>query len=105
VIATVHLGSAPLEYYLPALHGLGSDSRVSTKEIDEVGYAPLSSEASSPPAPGFRLAARRDIEGLVLFRFLSPLPLTVSVAGLRGHQVTLEQGLPEVLGAASRASA
>jgi 4-amino-4-deoxy-L-arabinose transferase-like glycosyltransferase len=96
VIATVHLGSAPLEYYLPSLHGVAANGSVLAREIDEVGYPPLSAEASTPPAPGFRLAARRNIEQLILFRFVSPAPHEVSVGTLREHQFTLEQGLPQV---------
>jgi mannosyltransferase len=97
VIATVHLGSAPLEYYLPSLHGLAAGGSVTVREIDEVGYPPLSAEAATPPAPGFRLAARRNIEQLILYRFVSPAPRAVSVASLRQRQFTLEQGLPQVL--------
>ena len=39
-ITTVELGSAPLEYYLPGLHGLHEGSSVRVSEIDETGYAP-----------------------------------------------------------------
>jgi 4-amino-4-deoxy-L-arabinose transferase-like glycosyltransferase len=105
VIATVHLGSAPLEYYLPELHGLAKDALVRADEIDEVGYAPLSAGASIPPAAGFQLVARRDIEGLILYRFVSSAPRAIRVANLRGHPITLEQGLPEILGARSGVSA
>jgi hypothetical protein len=101
LVATVHLGSAPLEYYLPSLHALGSASAPSAREIDEVGYAPLSADAASPPAPGFELVSRREVHGLLLYRFLATPARAVSVAELRHHRITLEQGLPEVLGVRS----
>ncbi len=94
-ITTVELGAAPLEYYLPPLHNppLGSTVRVS--EIDETGYPPLVAGAGEPPAPGFRLVAHRDVNGLVLYRFLSATPRTVSEAALREHVITAAH--PEVL--------
>jgi 4-amino-4-deoxy-L-arabinose transferase-like glycosyltransferase len=98
-IATVHLGSAPLEYYLPALHGVHTASTLRVREIDEVGYPPLSAAAADPPAAGFALVAREDVSGLLVYRFLASAPRSVSVAALRGHRMTLEQGRPEVLGA------
>jgi len=97
VITTVHLGTAPLEYYLPAVRGLAEGSYVKVREIDEVGYAPFSAQASSPPVAGFALVARDDVKGLVLFRFASARPRAVPTAALRGHEITLEQGPPEVL--------
>ncbi len=97
VIATVHLGSAPLEYYLPGVRGLPAGSYAKVRAIDEVGYAPLSAQASSPPAAGFALIARDDVKGLVLFRFASAQPRAVPVATLRAREITLEQGPPEVL--------
>jgi 4-amino-4-deoxy-L-arabinose transferase-like glycosyltransferase len=97
LVATVHLGSAPLEYYLPGLRGLRGEGTVKAREIDEVGYAPLSAEASSPPAPGFALVSRREVNRLVLYRFLAGAPRAVSLAALRRHKITLEQGSPEVL--------
>ena len=45
-------------------------------EIDETGYAPLRHDATRPPAPGFVLASRQDIDGLILLRF--------RLAGTRG---------------------
>jgi hypothetical protein len=94
-ITTVELGSAPLEYYLLPLHNLprGADAIVS--EIDETGYRPLRPGAGRPPAPGFRLVQRRDIHGLILYRFRSPAPLAVSEAALRAHVIT--DAHPEVL--------
>ncbi len=94
-ITTVELGAAPLEYYLPPLHNLPRGATVTVSEIDETGYAPLRSGAGRPPAPGFRLLARRDIHGLILYRFRSTMPRRVSEATLRKHVITLAH--PEVL--------
>ena len=88
-ITTVELGSAPLEYYLPSLRGLHEGTSVKLTEIDETGYAPLRTSAGQPPAPGFRLRARLDIDGLVVYRFVSTVPRMVSEATLRDHVITL----------------
>jgi mannosyltransferase len=94
-ITTVELGSAPLEYYLPGLHSLREGSFVRVSEIDETGYQPLRAAASEPPAPGFRLRARLDIDGLIVYRFVSAVPRLVSEAALRRHVITL--ATPDVL--------
>ncbi len=96
VITTVELGSAPLEYYRPGLHGLRAGSSVLVSEVDETGYAPLRAAAAQPPAPGFRLRARVNVDGLIAYRFVSPVPLLVSEATLRRHVIALE-GPPVVL--------
>jgi mannosyltransferase len=95
VITTVELGAAPLEYYLPPLHNLARGATVTTREIDETGYAPLRAGAGTPPAPGFRLVSRSDIHGLILYRFRSPVARPVSESVLRAHVITLAH--PEVL--------
>jgi hypothetical protein len=95
VITTVELGAAPLEYYLPALHGLAPGTSVTVGEIDETGYAPLRRTAGRPPAPGFHLLDRHDIDGLIVYRFVSTVPRAVSEATLRRHVITLAH--PEVL--------
>jgi mannosyltransferase len=94
-ITTVELGSAPLEYYLHGLHGLHEGSFVRVSEIDETGYAPLRASAGEPPAPGFRLRARLDVDGLIVYRFVSAIPRRVSEATLRRHVITL--ATPDVL--------
>jgi mannosyltransferase len=94
-ITTVELGAAPLEYYLPPLRNLPLGRAVTVSEIDETGYAPLRATAGEPPAPGFRLYDRRNIHGLISYRFLSTTPRTVSEATLRRHVITLAH--PEVL--------
>jgi mannosyltransferase len=94
-ITTVELGAAPLEYYLPPLHNLPRHTRVSVNEIDETGYAPLRASAGRPPAPGFRLRDRRNIDGLIVYRFIAPIARPVSEGRLRRHVITLAH--PEVL--------
>jgi hypothetical protein len=95
VITTVELGSAPLEYYLPGLHNLREGGYVRVSEIDETGYAPLRASAGEPPAPGFRLLARLDVNGLIVYRFVASTPRVVSEATLRRRVITLAH--PEVL--------
>jgi mannosyltransferase len=94
-ITTVELGAAPLEYYMPALGNLARGSSVRVSEVDETGYAPLRKSAAQPPAPGFHLSESRDIHGLVVYRFTSSVPVTVSERVLREHVITLAH--PEVL--------
>jgi hypothetical protein len=95
VITTVELGAAPLEYYLPGLHNLAPGTAVTVSEIDETGYSPLRAGAGRPPAPGFRLLERRSVHGLVVYRFVSPVPVVVRERTLRRHVITLAH--PEVL--------
>jgi hypothetical protein len=97
VIATVHLGTAPLQYYMAGLGGVGGARSLLVREIDEVGYAPLTADASAPPAPGFQLQSMRNVNGLVVFRFVSAAPRTVAVSALTGHEITREQGQQELL--------
>ena len=94
-ITTVQLGAAPLEYYLPPLRNLPRDASVRVSEIDETGYAPLRRGAGRPPAPGFHLLERKNIDGLIVYRFVSSVPRLVSEAELRHHVITLAH--PEVL--------
>jgi hypothetical protein len=94
-ITTVELGGAPLEYYLHPLRNLPRGSTVVVTEIDETGYAPLRPSAGRPPAPGFRLLERRDVDGLIVYRFVSPRARSVSEAALRRHVIT--RAHPEVL--------
>ncbi|HTU79219.1 MAG TPA: glycosyltransferase family 39 protein [Solirubrobacteraceae bacterium] len=96
VITTVELGSTPLEYYVPGLHGLREGSSALVSEIDETGYAPLRASAAEPPAPGFRLLERLDVDGLIAYRFVSSAPRRIGEATLRRHVITPEAP-PEVL--------
>jgi len=98
VITTVELGSAPLEYYLPPLRNLARGASVTVTEIDEIGYSPLRRGAGRPPAPGFRLREHLNIDGLRVYRFISPVPRAVPEVTLRRHVITLAH--PEVLVAA-----
>jgi mannosyltransferase len=95
VITTVELGAAPLEYYLSPLRNLAKGMTVTVSEIDETGYFPLRASAGSPPAPGFHLLGRDDVNGLIVYRFASPVPRTVTEATLRRHVIT--DAHPEVL--------
>jgi mannosyltransferase len=94
-LTTVELGSAPLEYYLPGLRNLRRGASVFVREIDEVGYSPLRPTAGRAPAAGFERVARRNVDGLIIYRFLAPVGRAVSEATLRAHVITLAH--PEVL--------
>jgi hypothetical protein len=97
VITTVELGAAPLEYYLPGLRNLPAGRSVRVSEIDETGYSPLRPSAATSPVPGFRLLERRNVNGLIVYRFVSAIPRTVSETALRRRVITLAH--PEVLAA------
>jgi hypothetical protein len=94
-ITTVELGSAPLEYYLPGLHYLPPGSQVRVDEVLETGYRPLRASAAQPPAAGFRLVDRREVDGLLVYRFLAPTARLLDEGQLRRHVITLAH--PEVL--------
>jgi 4-amino-4-deoxy-L-arabinose transferase-like glycosyltransferase len=103
-ITTVELGSAPLEYYMPGLRHLRPGGSVRVSEIDETGYAPLRSSAGEPPAPGFVLVARVDVDGLIAYRFRSPVPRLVSEAALRRHVITDTRSAVLISDSAARAT-
>src|SRR5262249_18532300 len=94
-ITTVELGAAPLDYYLHGLHNLRRGATALVCEIDETGYSPLRPSAGRPPAPGFRLAQRRNVDGLIVYRFVSAAVREVPEATLREHVIT--RAHPEVL--------
>ncbi len=100
-IVTAQLGSAPLEYYLPALRELAPPARARLGEIDEVGYAPLRRGAQAPPVPGFKLAESRDIHGLIVYRFTSRVPIAVSTEALARSAITEESRAEVLLSTAS----
>jgi hypothetical protein len=104
VVSTVHLGSAPLQYYMSRLHAVRAGSSVMAREIDEVGYFPLAKDAGSPPLPGFRFVGRSEAHGLFVYRFVSRAPRAVPVGALLARPLTVGQGLPQVL-ASGRARA
>jgi hypothetical protein len=95
-ITTVELGSAPLQYYLPRLNNLHAGQSVRVTEIDETGYAPLRPDAERAPARGFHLTERRDINGLIVYRFTSNAPVTISQETLLRAAIA-EEGRPEAL--------
>jgi hypothetical protein len=66
------------------------------REIDETGYGPLAPGAGTPPAAGFRLVQHTDVNGLILYRFTSPVARFVSEVALRTHVIT-PHAHPEVL--------
>ena len=103
-ITTVELGAAPLEYYLPKLRlrNLARRASATIGEIDETGYAPLRSAAGQAPAAGFHLLEHREIDGLIVYRFVSSVPRPVPEAVLRRNVITLAH--PEVLVPAGIAS-
>jgi mannosyltransferase len=88
VISTPQLGAAPLQYYLPGLRRLAGGAQASVAEVAEAGYAPLRPSAGRPPAPGFALRGRRDIDGLIVYRFAAAAPRRVSEAVLARHVIT-----------------
>jgi mannosyltransferase len=97
VITTNELGSAPLEYYLPELRlrNLPRGRSVLASEIDETGVVSSSSEFYEPFRPstsevpaGFHLLTREEVDGLVVYRFVSPVPRVVDVAALRSRFAT-----------------
>ncbi len=87
-IVTVELGAAPLEYYMGSLGNLPPGAASTVSEIDEVGYMPLLASAGSSPAPGFRLFERRDVDGLIVYRFRSARPQRLSERALREQGIT-----------------
>ena len=99
-ITTVELGAAPLEYYLAPFHNAPRGAQLTLDEIDETGYQPLRRSAGRAPAPGFTLVQRRNVDGLILYRFRSARPRTVSESRLRRRVIT--RARPEVLIAAAQ---
>jgi mannosyltransferase len=96
VVTTLHLGTAPLRYYIPSLRTLVPDQRaLRVREVDETGYPPLRASAGRPPAASFHLVARRDVNGLLVYRFVSRTPVTIPVQQLREDAIAV--GHTEVL--------
>jgi mannosyltransferase len=79
---SVLFGSAPLQYYVPGLRKLRAHQIASVSEIVETGEKPLRASAGRPPA-GFHLVERREVNGLVAFRFVAPAPRRLSEEQLR----------------------
>jgi mannosyltransferase len=87
VIAVV--GALPLQYYQPQLAQLSRRQAVRVREIDLVGYPPLRRDATHAPAAGFSLALRRTIHGIVLLRFHTSRPASISGARLLDRRPVL----------------
>jgi hypothetical protein len=107
-IVTVEDGSAPLEYYLPALRLRYLSRRLSVlvREIDLVGYAPLRPGALRTPTPAFTLSGRSDVGGLLAYRYTAGSPQRLSGRFLRGLTITASAGATaETLAPAAVASA
>jgi len=97
-ITTVQsFGSTPIEYYLPWFHGLREDSSVVVNEIDETDNGLVRASATQPPAPGFRLLARVNVDGMIAYRFVSSVPQRVSEAALAGAGRAITLAPTEVL--------
>lgn len=93
-IVTVEDGSAPLEYYLPALRlrYLSRRLSASVREVDLVGYAPLRTGALRAPTPAFTLRGRSDIGGLLAYRYTARSPQRLSGRFLRSLTITAGAG-------------
>jgi uncharacterized membrane protein len=103
-ITIEELASAPLEYYLPPLHNMTPSTSARISEIDEIGWFPLRAGATAPPADGFHLAQRLDIHDLVVYRFTSPAPRSVSEQTLIASVLTLDQHSEVLLPGSGRVS-
>jgi mannosyltransferase len=91
-ITTLHLGTAPLRYYIPSLRTPAAGrASLRLREIDETGYPPLRASAGQPPPGGFQLVQRRDIKGLLVYRFVSRRPVTISAQRLRQDGIAVGQ--------------
>jgi mannosyltransferase len=87
VIAVI--GALPLQYYGPHLAPLSRRQTVRIREIDLVGYPPLRAGANRPPAPGFALAVRSSIHGVVVLRFRARRAMPVSGSRLLSRRPAL----------------
>jgi len=95
LITTVHLGSAPLRYYLPGAAPPQATPR--TRALAEVGYAPLRSNSQAPPLAGFLLRYRGSVHGLDLLLFVAARPQPVAQAALIAKPLTPQAGKPQLL--------
>lgn len=96
VVTTLHLGTAPLRYYISSLRTLAPDQRaLRVREVDETGYPPLRPSAGRLPTRSFHLVERRDVKGLLVYRFVSRMPVTISAQQLREDAIAA--GRTEVL--------
>jgi len=91
ITAVYFYGSIPISYYLPSFHHLDAGSSVVVSEIDETNNGPIRITSVPPPAPGFQLRERVDLNGMVAYRFVSAVPRRLSEATIAraGHALTL----------------
>ncbi len=91
ITAVQFYGSIPIRYYQPSFRELRDGGTVLVKEIDETNDGPLRVSRVQPPAPGFSLRERVDVNGMVAYRFVSAVPQRLSEATLArgGHALTL----------------
>jgi hypothetical protein len=75
---------------------------VRVREIVQVGEEPLRASTGRPPAPGFRLAQRIGLHGLVALRFLAARPYVISERKL-SRGITLQHGIVLAPGSARTA--
>ncbi len=94
-ITTVELGAAPLEFYCRAARQPCPPRQCARERNRRDRLRAAAPRRRRLPAAGFRLASRREIDGLIVFRFVSSVPRLVSEAELRRHVITLAH--PEVL--------
>jgi hypothetical protein len=87
------LGSAPFRYYTPGLRELPRHDLVRVREIVLAGEEPLRASAGRPPAPGFELAQKLDLHGLVAYRFVAAGPRAISERTLRRRAITSEHAV------------
>jgi mannosyltransferase len=91
ITAVQFYGSIPISYYLPSFHQLRGERSIVVSEIDETNNGPQRVASVQPPAPGFSLRERVDVNGMLAYRFVSPVPRRVTAAELAraGHALTL----------------
>jgi len=86
-VVTVGLGTAPLQYYVRDLHKLPPGDAAAVQEVDLVGYRPIVHRALRPAAPGLIPLGRRDVHGLLVYRYRAGGPVLLSEEQLLGHRL------------------
>jgi 4-amino-4-deoxy-L-arabinose transferase-like glycosyltransferase len=86
-VVTVGLGTAPLQYYVGALHKLPPGDAAAVQEVDLIGYRPIVHRALRPAAPGLTPIGHRDVHGLLVYRYRASTPVLLSEEQLLGHRL------------------
>src|SRR5579875_967104 len=94
VINTVHLGTAPLQYYLGAKP---LQAAASARLLVQVGYAPLAPNPTAPPLPGFDLVRATAVHGIDLYLFAAAKPVALQRRELAARTITPSAGPAEPL--------